>query len=108
MTSEQSQAHCTQCTSSHRASNVIRSNQSRNQLFSIVWSAVTAAQAGARPLFTLPRKVISIPKATGSLPMHLQGISSRRAGPPAQEEIDEPTGKFLRPRSDIVHLELLA
>jgi len=40
--------------------------------------------------------------------MHLQGISSRRAGPPAQEEIDEPTGKFLRPRSDIVHLELLA
>jgi hypothetical protein len=30
------------------------------------------------------------------------------AGAPAQEEIDEPTGKFLRPRSDIVHLELLA
>ena len=40
--------------------------------------------------------------------MHLQGISSRMAGTPAQEEIDEPTGKFLRPRSDIVHLELLA
>jgi hypothetical protein len=30
------------------------------------------------------------------------------AGAPAQEEIDEPTGKFLRSRSDIVHLELLA
>jgi hypothetical protein len=89
---------------------VIRSNQSRNQLFSIVCSAATAtvAQAGARPLFTLPRKVISISKATGSSPMHLQGMSSRMAGAPAQEEIDEPTGKFLRPRSDIVHLELLA
>jgi hypothetical protein len=33
---------------------------------------------------------------------------SRMAGAPAQEEIDEPTGKFLRPRSDIAHLELLA
>jgi hypothetical protein len=30
------------------------------------------------------------------------------AGAPAEEEIDEPTGKFLRPRSDIAHLELLA
>jgi len=32
----------------------------------------------------------------------------RMAGAPAQEEIDEPTGKFLRPRSDIAHLQLLA
>jgi hypothetical protein len=87
---------------------VIRSNQSRNQLFSIVCSAATVAHAGARPRFTLPRKVISISKATGSSPMHLQGMSSRMAGAPAQEEIDEPTGKFLRPRSDIVDLELLA
>jgi hypothetical protein len=30
------------------------------------------------------------------------------AGAPAQEEIDEPTAKFLRPRNDIAHLELLA
>jgi hypothetical protein len=30
------------------------------------------------------------------------------AGAPAQEEIDEPTGKFLRLRSDIANLELLA
>jgi hypothetical protein len=30
------------------------------------------------------------------------------AGALAQEEIDESTGKFLRPRSDIAHLELLA
>src|SRR6266511_3290262 len=30
-----------------------------------------------------------------------EAISSRMAGAPAQEEIDEPTGKFLRPRSDI-------
>jgi hypothetical protein len=30
------------------------------------------------------------------------------AGTPAQEEIDEPTGKFLRPRSEIAHFELLA
>jgi hypothetical protein len=37
-----------------------------------------------------------------------EAVSSRMAGVPAQEEIDEPTGKFLRPRSDIVHLELLA
>jgi hypothetical protein len=29
-------------------------------------------------------------------------------GAPAQEEIDESTDKFLRPRSDIAHLELLA
>jgi hypothetical protein len=28
-------------------------------------------------------------------------------GAPAQKEIDEPTGKFLRPRSHIAHLELL-
>jgi hypothetical protein len=30
------------------------------------------------------------------------------AGAPAQKEIDEPTGKFLRPRSETAHLELLA
>jgi hypothetical protein len=29
-------------------------------------------------------------------------------GASAQKEIDEPTGKFLLPRSDIAHLELLA
>ena len=37
-----------------------------------------------------------------------EAISSRMAGAPAQEEIDEPTGKFLRPRSDITYLEMLA
>jgi hypothetical protein len=40
--------------------------------------------------------------------LRAEAVSSRMAGAPAQEEIDEPTGKFLRPRSDIVHLELLA
>ena len=35
-------------------------------------------------------------------------VSSRMADAPAQEEIDEPTGKFLRPRSDVAHLKLLA
>jgi len=30
------------------------------------------------------------------------------AGAPAEEEIDEPTGKFSRPRSDVAHSELLA
>jgi hypothetical protein len=30
------------------------------------------------------------------------------AGTPAEEEIDEPTGKFLRPRSDIASFQLLA
>ena len=34
--------------------------------------------------------------------------SSRMAGAPAEEEIDEPTGKFLRPRNDIAHFEPLA
>jgi hypothetical protein len=29
-------------------------------------------------------------------------------GAPAQEEIDEPTGKSLLPRSHIAHLEFLA
>jgi hypothetical protein len=29
------------------------------------------------------------------------------AGTPAEEEIDKPTGKFLRPRIDIAHFELL-
>jgi hypothetical protein len=29
-------------------------------------------------------------------------------GAPAEEEIDEPTGKFLRPCSGIPHFELLA
>jgi len=37
-----------------------------------------------------------------------EAVSSRMAGAPAQEEIDEPADKFLRPRSDIAHLELLA
>jgi hypothetical protein len=37
-----------------------------------------------------------------------EAISSRMAGAPAQEEIDESTGKFLRSRSEIAHLELLA
>jgi hypothetical protein len=30
------------------------------------------------------------------------------AGAPAEEEIDEPIGKFLRPRNDIAHFELFA
>jgi hypothetical protein len=30
------------------------------------------------------------------------------AGTPAEEEIDEPNGKFLRPRSDIACFRLLA
>jgi hypothetical protein len=30
------------------------------------------------------------------------------AGAPAQEEIDEPTGKFLRARSDITDIGMLA
>jgi hypothetical protein len=30
------------------------------------------------------------------------------AGASAEEKINEPTNKFLRPRSDIAHLELLA
>jgi hypothetical protein len=34
--------------------------------------------------------------------------SSRMADAPAEEKIDESTGKFLRPRSDIAHFELLA
>jgi hypothetical protein len=34
-----------------------------------------------------------------------EAASSRMAGAPAEEEIDEPTGKFLRPRSDIAHFE---
>ena len=37
-----------------------------------------------------------------------EAVSSRMAGAPAKEEIDEPTGKFLRPRSDVAHFELLA
>ena len=37
-----------------------------------------------------------------------EAVSSRMADAPAQEEIDEPADKFLRPRSDIAHLELLA
>jgi hypothetical protein len=35
-------------------------------------------------------------------------VSSRMADAPTEEKIDEPTGKFLRPRSDIAHFELLA
>jgi hypothetical protein len=35
-------------------------------------------------------------------------VSSRMAGTPAEEEIDEPTGQFLRPRSDIAYFQLLA
>jgi hypothetical protein len=30
------------------------------------------------------------------------------AGTPSQEEIDEPTGKFLRSGSDIAHFKMLA
>ena len=50
-----------------------------------------------------------------SAPLSIQGanpraekVSSRMAGAPAQEKIDKPTGTFLRPRSDIAPLELLA
>ena len=35
-------------------------------------------------------------------------VSSGMADAPAEEKIDEPTGKFLRPRSDIAHFEPLA
>jgi len=35
-------------------------------------------------------------------------VSSRMADAPTEEKIDEPTGKFLRPRSDIAHFEPLA
>ena len=35
-------------------------------------------------------------------------VSSRTADAPAKEEIDEPAGKFLRPRNDLAHFELLA
>ena len=35
-------------------------------------------------------------------------VSSRTADAPAEEEIDEPAGKFLRPRNDLAHFELLA
>jgi hypothetical protein len=35
-------------------------------------------------------------------------VSSRMADAPTEEKIDESTGKFLRPRSDIAHFEMLA
>jgi ABC-type uncharacterized transport system substrate-binding protein len=38
----------------------------------------------------------------------LSAALPRMTGAPAEEEIDEPTGKFLRPCSDIPHFELLA
>src|SRR5215831_19406417 len=34
--------------------------------------------------------------------------SPRMTGAPAEEKIDEPTGKFLRPGSDIAYFKLLA
>src|SRR5258707_15489411 len=37
-----------------------------------------------------------------------EAVSSRTARASAKKEIDEPAGKFLRPRSKIAHLELLA
>jgi hypothetical protein len=37
-----------------------------------------------------------------------EAVSSSMAGAPAQEEIDEPTGKFLRARSDITDIGMLA
>jgi hypothetical protein len=38
----------------------------------------------------------------------LSAASPWMTGAPAEEEIDEPTGKFLRPCSGIPHFELLA
>jgi hypothetical protein len=35
-------------------------------------------------------------------------VSSRMADAPTEEKIDKSTGKFLRPRSDIAHFEMLA
>ena len=50
-----------------------------------------------------------------SAPLSIQGANPRRPRKyhrgwraPAQEKIDKPTGTFLRPRSDIAPLELLA
>jgi hypothetical protein len=37
-----------------------------------------------------------------------EAASSRMAGAPAEEEIDEPAGKFSRPRGDVAHSERLA
>src|SRR5258707_5850644 len=37
-----------------------------------------------------------------------EAVSSRTARASAKKEIDDPAGKFLRPRSKIAHLELLA
>jgi hypothetical protein len=37
-----------------------------------------------------------------------KGLSARMASASAQEEIDEPTGKFFRARNEIAYLELLA
>jgi hypothetical protein len=58
-----------------------------------------------RLLLTAPFPALPGPP---QIPVMVDSRSSRMAGAPAQEEIDEPTGKFLRPRSDIAHLELLA
>jgi hypothetical protein len=37
-----------------------------------------------------------------------EAVSARMASASAQEEIDEPTGKFFRARNEIAYLELLA
>jgi hypothetical protein len=37
-----------------------------------------------------------------------EAVSARMASASAQEEIDEPPGKFLRARNEIGYLELLA
>jgi hypothetical protein len=37
-----------------------------------------------------------------------EAVLSRMARASAEKEIDEPAGKFLRPQTDIAHLELLA
>jgi len=72
----------------------------------------TIDNAGDRTRIAVPsriRRTIGFGERAFKAPiLEAEAVSSRIAGAPAQEEIDEPTGKFLRPRSDIAHLELLA
>ena len=71
------------------------------------------SNAGDRMRIAVPsriRRTIGFGERTSIQGVNPRGeaVSSRMAGAPAQEEIDEPADNFLRPRSDIAHLDLLA
>src|SRR5262249_27475163 len=70
-------------------------------------SARSSADAASSSRCSAARRRRGPSQHAHSEPSGLAVASRRMTGAPAEEQIDEPTGKFLRPCSDVAHFELL-